>query len=303
MCSHEPPAARPLTPSWYPGHMHRTRRELGRRVRGCQGVIEMLDARAPAASANPLLQRLCAGLPKIRVLNKADLAEPEVTALWLQHFQGEQDSRGPARPEAASASEQEPPSHCLAHSPEQRLGRGGLEELLRRLCPPPAPGERLQVLVTGIPNVGKSTFINRLCNRAATETGGEPAVTRRLQTVALGNSITLLDTPGMMWPANMGKADDKTNLLAILGSIRNTALDTEDVGWQAAELLLQQHPAAITDRYGAAAANPEALLHQVARHRGALSKGGHPNLQRAAELLLNDLRSGKLGRLSFERPN
>ena len=293
--------------SWYPGHMHAARRELGKRVRECQAVVEILDARAPAATANPLLQELGGGLARIRMLNKADLADAEVTRLWLRYFERADQSN-----EAAPIGEQQGAhkTRCLVHSPEQQLSRGDLAELLREMCGKPQvsekTGQRLQVLITGIPNVGKSTFINRLRDKAVAATGDEPAVTRRLQRVPLDDSCVLIDTPGMLWPG-MGKdAQHQAYVLAMLGSIRNTAMDVADVGWFAAELLLRQHAASVAERYGTemgtVGGDPEALLHQVARHRGGLSKGGRLDLQRAGEILLNDFRSGRLGRLSLEHP-
>ena len=266
--------------------MHAARRELEKRVRECQAVVEILDARAAAATANPLLQKLGGGLPRIRVLNKADLADAEVTRLWLRYLE-----RNPSK------------SRCIVHSPEQRVSRGDLAKLLREMCLPLQIGERLQVLITGIPNVGKSTFISRLRNKAVAATGDEPAVTRRLQRVPLDDFCVLIDTPGMLWPGLDKTQQHRAYLLAMLGSIRNTAMDLADVGWFAAELLLRGQPAALAERYGiAASSDPEALLHQVARRRGGLGKGGRLDLQRAGGILLNDFRSGKLGRLSLERP-
>ena len=316
--------------SWYPGHMHAARRELGKRVRECQALVEILDARAPAATANPLLQQLAVGLPRIRVLNKADLADPEVTELWLRYFEQAVQEAAPQKKTAAPSGKRQgvPQSRCLVSSPERCLSRGTLAKLLQEMCPPSQVGERLQVLVTGIPNVGKSTFINQLRDKAVAATGDEPAVTRRLQRVPLDDFCVLIDTPGMLWPGLDKTQQHRAYLLAMLGSIRNTAMDLADVGWFAAELLLREHPAAVAERYdvanrGAAAtkmatraeaeagtaaatkegtSGPEALLHQVARRRGGLGKGGRPDLQRAGGILLNDFRSGRLGRLSLEGP-
>lgn len=272
--------------SWYPGHMHKARKELNRALQSSHGVIEILDARAPLASSNPLLAEMTEGLPTLKILNKADLADPDVTESWQHYFHTQAKTQ------------------CLSVSLDKQKLRDQVVGVLNQLIPPDSSQavRRRQVLVVGIPNVGKSTLINALAGRKVAKTGNEPAVTRGQQQIKLGDDWILLDTPGMLWP---NLEDQKAALcLAVLGSIRQTALDVEDVGWGAAELLHTINPDVLLSRYSISEApeNTEALMTGIARKVGAMGKSGSINWHSAAEALLNDYRSGKLGLVSLESP-
>lgn len=272
--------------SWYPGHMHKAHKELKRTLPTTDAVIEILDARAPQASANPMLEEMTATLPVLKILNKADLADSQATEKWL-HYLNTLDSR----------------MCILAHADKQELKQDVLRALHQLSAATEGSAtEKRKVLVIGVPNVGKSTVINALAGRKVTKTGNEPAVTRGQQQVKLGQDWLLLDTPGMLWP---NLEDQRAALcLALIGSIRQTALDIEDLGWSAAELLYQIDPAALRGRYtiDEAPESTEALMTAIARKVGAVGKAGSINWHSAAESLLNDYRSGKLAAISLELP-
>lgn len=272
--------------SWYPGHMHKARKELARSLKNASAVIEILDARAPQASSNPLLAEMTTGIPKLKILNKADLAETDINEAWLQLF---------------NASKIGSAIYC--DNDKQNLGRT-VTDALRQFVTA-ASSDTIttqQVLVVGVPNVGKSTIINALAGRKATRTGNEPAITKGQQKIRLDDHWMLIDTPGMMWP---NLEDQRAALcLALIGSIRQTALDIEDIGWASAELLSETHPERLLERYDLSVIpeSTELLMTSIAKYSGALGKSGKVDWHKTAETLLNDFRSGKLGRISLETP-
>jgi len=264
--------------------MHKARKELHRLASSVQVCVEVLDARAPGATANPELQEIFRTQPIIRILSKSDLADSAATTAWLSYLMS--SSGYP----------------CLLNSKADPLQRQTLVDAASKVAPSTSfdAGTANKLVIVGIPNVGKSTLLNQLTGRNLAKTANEPAITRGQQRVKLTADWFLIDTPGLMWP----RLEDQqgANLMAMLGCIRNTAIDTEAVAWFAADYLMQRFPAALLTRYPSLdnGADAEAVLLAVARTRGALSKGGKVDWHRAAELLLNDLRSGKLGRLSLE---
>ncbi|MEX2129982.1 MAG: ribosome biogenesis GTPase YlqF, partial [Pseudohongiellaceae bacterium] len=271
--------------SWYPGHMHKARKELAAAMKDSQLLIEVLDARIPHASSNPLFTALRANRPCLRILNKADLADPDVTASWQRYFR------------------LQPASDCLINGLDQGLKTTEIIRIANRLTA--AAGlvkSPRQALIAGIPNVGKSTLLNQIAERKLAKTGNEPAMTRQQQRIRLADDWYLIDTPGLLWP----RLEDQTGAyrLAMTGSIRNTAIDAEDIAWFAAETLLKDAYPALAQRYTLPNRpdGPRHLLEMIGRQRGCLGKHGAVDLHKAAELLLNDYRSGKIGRLSLESP-
>lgn len=271
---------------WYPGHMHKATKELTKLMASVHAVIEVLDARTPLASSNPVLTNLRDKTPCIKVLNKSDLAMPPITRRWQAYFNAQ------------------PGVVCLRNGLEEPLTTDALLHAANSVTSQ-ADGthpRNRQLVIVGIPNVGKSTLLNQIAERKLAKTGNEPAITKAQQRVKLGEGWYLIDTPGLLWP----KLEDQTaaSRLACTGTIRNTAIPTEDVGWLAAELLLEGHRDALVARYtlNSDIKTPEALLEYIAATRGAIGPGGRVNWHKAAELLLNDFRSGKLGRFSLETP-
>jgi len=265
--------------------MHKARKQLTEAMRNTDIVVEVLDARAPQSSANPLLAELRGQLPCIRILNKADLADPQLTSLWHKSMASQ------------------PASRCLLNGYDKQLSRSELMTACRELIEESDnPARTYQVLITGIPNVGKSTLLNQILSRKVARTGNEPAVTKGQQRVKIEEGWFLVDTPGMMWP----KLEDQQAAyrLASLGTIRNTAIDLEDIGWFAAEMLLTDFYPLLEARYGLTSkpAETEELLTTLARSHGCLSRGGSVDWHRVSELLLDDLRSGRLGRITLEKP-
>lgn len=273
-----------MTISWYPGHMYKARKELLKLMGAIQVVIEVLDARTPQASSNPALETIRGDTPCIKVLNKTDLALDTVTSAWQRFFNKQEQVI------------------CLRNGLDEPLGVEQILTAANRLSNAPARASSRQLVIIGIPNVGKSTLLNQLVQRKLAKTGNEPAVTRAQQRVKLGDGWFLIDTPGLLWP----KLEDQQAAarLACTGTIRNTAIAPTDIAWFLAELLLDAHRPALEARYGidTSITNPEKLIDFIGKKRGSLGRGGIPDLHKTAELLLNDFRSGKLGKFSLESP-
>jgi ribosome biogenesis GTPase A len=272
---------------WFPGHMHSTRKALAERLPDIDVVIELLDARLPGSSANPLLAELTAGKPALKVLNKQDLADPDITAQWLAHYQRQPGTRALALDASVAA----PARQLIAACRELAPLRGGMVKPLR-------------VLICGIPNVGKSTLINTLLGQRAARTGDEPGITQREQKLVLANDVYLFDTPGMLWPRII--VEQSGYHLAASGGIGRNAYDDEEV---ALELLARVRPR-YADRLHAryrlddiGALTAEALLADIGRRRGGLMAGGRVNLQKAAEIVIDDFRNGAWGRITLETPD
>ncbi len=274
-----------MTIEWYPGHMKKAKEQIAAVLPSINVVIEVLDARLPRSSANPLLAQLRRHKPCIKVLNKSDLADPAVTRAWVQHFEAESGVR------------------ALPLEARQRSQANQLLKLCQALAPHRGqPGKPLRAMVIGIPNVGKSTLINTLAGRRIARIGDKPAITTSQQQIDLRNGIILSDTPGVLWPV----LDDQQGAyrLAASGAIGDSAIDYADVGHFAAELLMQRYPEALRKRYtlDILPETPLGVLEAIGQRRGCLSGGGEINYQRAGEVLLRDLRGGKLGRVSLESP-
>lgn len=275
--------------NWYPGHMARSRRLLQDQLRAVDAVIELCDARAPQATRNPDLQRLTRDKTRLLVLNKADLADDAQTARWLERFRREGLTAMRFNSTGGKVKE------ILGHI--ETASKPALERYAAR-----GVRKTIRFMVIGIPNVGKSTFINRLHGSAIVKAGDRPGVTRANQWVKLGPFLEILDTPGMLPP----RLDDQegARLLACLGSIRDEIMDTEDLAGGLMAQLYVSNPAALCARYklpeGCDGA-PHALLEAACKGRGWLLSGGRYDTDRAAALVLDEFRAGKIGKITIER--
>ena len=275
---------------WFPGHMHLTRKAIAERIQDIDVVIEVLDARLPGSSANPLLAELTGHKPTLKVLNKQDVADPERTALWLDWYQAQPDTRAVALDAQDAAPARKLIDGCHRLAPN----RGGMAKPMR-------------VLICGVPNVGKSTLINTLTNKRQAKTGDEAGITKQEQRITLADDFYLWDTPGMLWPRIV--VPESGFLLAASGAVGRNAYDEELV---ALELLrrLQTHYAPLLEARYKLGQPAEAisvlpdheLLDAIARKRGAVMAGGRVNLQKAAEIVLTDFRTAILGRITLETP-
>ena len=272
---------------WFPGHMHSTKKAIAERLPDIDVVIELLDARLPGSSANPLLAQLTRGKPALKVLNKQDLADPERTNDWLAHYQGLPGTHAIGLDASVTAPARQLVAACRDLAPL----RGGMVKPVR-------------VLICGIPNVGKSTLINTLAGARATKTGDEPGITKLEQKIVLANDFYLFDTPGMLWPRIV--VEESGYHLAASGGIGRNAYDEEEVALALLARVRTHYGARLQTRYklaDTAAASDEALLADIGRKRGGLLSGGRVNLQKAAEIALNDFRSGAWGRVTLETPD
>ena len=291
-----PPAA-PRDPrdpniNWYPGHMKKATRMIEENLKLVDAVVEIRDARIPESSRNPDVAALSGEKPRMVVLNRVDQADPAVTAAWRRALEAE---------------------GCCVLETDCRSGRGVgdfsasahelLKEQIARWEQRGLVGRTLRFMVLGIPNVGKSSFINRLAGRKAVEAGDRPGVTRGKQWITLEGGVQLLDTPGILWP----KLDTPQTGLALAwtGAINDEILDRELVACRLLELLRERYPAAIEQRYQVSPREGEQgweLLERLGRRRGFLVSGGEVDTERMSRILLDEYRAGMLGRISLERP-
>ncbi len=270
---------------WYPGHMNKARKEIQAAMPHIDLVIEVMDARIPFSSENPLIAELRGTRPVIKVLNKSDLADPKITKAWLGYLMKEQNVKAQAMMANEIRSIRKLLSLCRSAFPERNLKT-----------------KPIRVMILGVPNAGKSTLINTLLGRIVAKVRDEPAVTQHQQQVNLGNGIFLNDTPGILWPKFENKRSGLH--LAMTGAIKSTAMDPEDVAVFAAEFLLNTYPEMLMVRYKfkTLPEDATALLEEVGRKRGCLRTGGIIDIQQASTILLTDLRTGALGRISLETP-
>ncbi len=277
---------------WFPGHMAKTRRMIAKSLPLVDAVAELLDARLPLSSRNPEFNRLTGKKPRLVILNKADMADPDITNQWMQFYK----KKGYAVITADSKNGKGVKQFAPAL-------RELLKEQLQRYADKGMKGRPIRVMILGIPNVGKSSLINRLAGGKRAKAEDRAGVTRTQQWIKTTDSVELLDTPGVLWP----KLDDQEVAvrLAMTGAIRDDILDKEALAARLLKLLHQEYPQAIAERYKI---SPEQegegfeLLEQMAKNRGMLLSGGVPNTERAAITLLDEFRGTKLGRISLEKP-
>ena len=271
---------------WFPGHMHKTKKALIERLKSTDMVIEMLDARLPASSQNPLLAQLSRGKPKLYLLNKQDLADPELTRVWLAELQNRPNTSALALDASERQAAQKITAACRALVPH----RQGIDRPLR-------------VLICGIPNVGKSTLINGMIGKKSAKTGNEPGITKTEQRLLLADDFWLYDTPGMLWPKIIVPQSGYN--LAASGAVGRNALDEETVALELLNYLRQHYLPQLQARYQADPEESQSWqdtdwLEWIGRRRGALLGGGRINYQKAAENTLTDFRDGQIGRITLE---
>lgn len=277
---------------WYPGHMTKTRRMIESDLKLVDLVAEVIDARIPVSSRNPDLNALIGSKPRLIVLNRADQADPLGNQLWTKRFQAQG-------------------FHVL--ETDSKTGKGvnhfsitvlsALSDQITRWREKGQVGRPVRVMVVGVPNVGKSTFINKVARKKSAKAGDRPGVTRGKQWISVGAGLDLLDTPGILWP----KFEDQTvgRNLAFTGAVKDEIMDTETLACYLMETLAARYPEALTARYGISGfdgAKGWELLEAAAKKRGFLVSGGEPNTERMAATLLDEFRSGKLGRFTLELP-
>ncbi len=277
---------------WYPGHMTKTRRMMAADMKYVDVVAEIIDARIPIASRNPDIDDLVGSKPRVVVLNRADQADPAASKLWGEWFR----ARGISVLECDAKSGR-------GVNQFSAVMRGALREQIARWREKGQVGRPVRAMVVGIPNVGKSTFINKVAKRKSAKASDRPGVTRGKQWITVDQGLELLDTPGILWP----KFEDETigMHLAFTGAVRDAIMDVETLSCHLIELLAQRKPASLTERFKIV---PEEgmtgwdLLEAGARKRGFLVSGGEIDLERMANILLDEFRAGKMGRITLELP-
>lgn len=274
---------------WFPGHMASARKKAAEAMAQIDVVVEVLDARCPEASSNPMIRelRLARQRPCLRLLNKADLADPQVTKEWLEFYNKQPGVKAVAISCKKAGDVAKVPSLCQSLAPHRNDGT-----------------KPLRIMIMGIPNVGKSTLLNALAKKRIAAVGDEPAVTKQQQRIDLGPQLTLIDTPGLMWPKI--EHDSDGYMLAASHAIGVNAVIEEEVAVFLAGLMLARYPDRIAARYGLPVAELDGVgvIEGVARKRGCLVPGrsGEYNLEKASIIFLGDYRGGALGRISLESP-
>lgn len=282
---------------WFPGHMTRAKRQIQEKLKLIDIAIELLDARVPLASRNPMVDDILLGKPRLIILNKSDLADPRMNEQWKQYFEHEghtcaivDSSTGTGIQNIALLSKE-----ILKEKIDRQIAKG--------MRPRP-----IRSLIVGIPNVGKSTLINRLAGRNVAITGDKPGVTKGQQWIKAGTDFELLDTPGILWP----KFEDQMvgYRLAITGAIREQILNLDDIGYYATQMLCQRYWRALAERYELSDPPNDCednmeivrIMEEIGKKRGCLMSGGRVDLEKTSSIILRELRAGKLGRITLEAP-
>ena len=272
---------------WFPGHMTKTRRLIEADLKMVDAVVEVTDARIPESSRNPIMDELVGAKPRIMIMNKCDVADEKATAAWRKYYENKgicvivcdcRSGKGVNRFVPAV-------KNLLSELIERRRTRGMI-------------GKALRLMVVGIPNVGKSSFINRMANSKKTKVGDRPGVTRGKQWVSIDKDVELLDMPGILWP----KFDDAdvAQKLSFTGAIKDEVVDTAALARALGERLLRDYPELLKARYKIS--GEADILEEIAKSRGMLISGGEPDTERAAAALLDEFRGGKIGRITLDDP-
>ena len=276
---------------WYPGHMTKARRAMQEDLKLVDLVIEITDARVPLSGRNPDLSAMAKDKSRVVIFNKADLADPVRTKLWMEKFAGEG-------------------LYCMAMDARSGEGKKQIQAVIAQATKEKTERDRrrgiinrpVRAMVAGIPNSGKSTFINTMAGKSSAKTGNKPGVTRGNQWIRLNKQLELLDTPGILWPKF---EDSQVGVkLALIGSIKDDILNLTELSYELIAFLVREYPKALSERYGLSETQdkkPEGILCDIASARNCLKKGGEADTDRAAGLLLDDFRSGRLGRITLEQ--
>ena len=275
---------------WYPGHMTKAKRMMQENIKLIDLIIELVDARIPLSSRNPDIDELGQNKARMVLLNKSDLADPVYNKQWMDYFKGQG-------------------AYVLEVNSKTGAGIKGIQGMVQEACREKLERDRkrgilnrpVRAMVVGIPNVGKSTFINSFAGKACTKTGNKPGVTKGKQWIRLNKNLELLDTPGILWP----KFEDQTvgMHLAFIGSMNDEIIVLEELACDLLDCLGEGYPEAVAGRYGVEGkASSAELLEGIARARGCILKGENLDLKKAAIILLEDFRSGRLGRITVEHP-
>ena len=266
---------------WYPGHMHKATKEIARSLSSIDVIIEILDARAPYSSSNPVIDKIVKEKPVIKLLNKSDLSDPLDTKKWQQYY-NKSEYQNSIAINAMTGESKNQIVNLISQLSERKEGKNTL------------------TMVVGIPNVGKSSVINMLAGKKIAKTGNEPAITKGQQKINLRNGIMLIDTPGILWP----KIEDPESglKLAALGSIRNTAVGYDEIAIYIIKFLMQKYPDYLKARYkiDLLSQDEHEIIELLAKKRGCLSKGGKIDLTKISEIIVDELRTGIFGQISFE---
>lgn len=286
-----------MTIQWFPGHMTKARRQIQEKLKLIDVVIELVDARLPLSSRNPMIDEILQGKPRLIVLNKSDLADPSVTKQWIDYFKQE----GHVAIQADASSGQ-----GIKEIPQ--MAKELMKEKIERQLAKGINPRAVRALIVGIPNVGKSTLINRLAGRNIAATGDRPGVTKGQQWIKVGTEMELLDTPGILWP----KFEDQNvgYRLALTGAIREEILNVEDIAFFGVKYLVKYYWEPFKERFDLKEQpqdfeNPDeivAVMEAIGRKRGCIVSGGRVDLEKASGILLRELRAGKLGRYTLEAP-
>ena len=275
---------------WYPGHMTKAKRMMQEDIKLIDLCIELLDARIPISSRNPDIDDLAKGKSRLILLNKSDLSDAKANDKWLDYFK-------------------EKGFTCLLIDSKNRTGFNQIKKAIEEACAKKIERDRkrgitgrpVRAMIVGIPNVGKSTFINSLCKKACTKTGNKPGVTKGKQWIRLDKNVELLDTPGILWPKF--ENDSIGENLAYIGSINDEILDITELAMNLVAFIKNNYPGFLGSRYNVTEeVEVLGLLERIARVRGCLKKGDEVDLEKASKIIIDDFRAGKLGRITVELP-
>ena len=271
---------------WFPGHMHKASKEIQTKLPDMDLLIEVLDARLPGSSENPMIAKIRGAKPCIKIFNKTDLADDKLTDQWQNYY------------------EQDKGIKTLTITRDQPDKIKQISALCRKMIPiSDTRDKEIQAMIVGIPNVGKSTIINILTGRTIAKTGNEAAVTRQQQRIKINDNVVLFDTPGLLW----GNIENEHSgyRLAISGAIKDTAFESDDAAFYLAELLIKNYPEMLVERYqlDQPPQTELELIETIGRSRGCLRAGGQVELDKACKILINEFRLGTLGKITLENPH